>query len=717
MNFFSGSVDSGDRFNTRNLQANGQRSFGVRYPSPFFDVAQQFLPDNIHQLLTWCRFYFLSNPIINVACSKMAEYPVTPIIFDTDDVGKKKLYTDLEEQLHLRQFQVEAGLDYFAYGNAFISVYYPFVKYLACRHCKERYRAETNRSLYKWRNNRFFLNCPGCRKADYADERDVYIRSVRDIRLVRWNPENIQIKHNEVTGLSRYYYKLSRAIINDITMGDPDTIEKLPIEFLEAARKNKALRFSTDNFFHLKRPTLAQKDQGWGSPLIYPLLKDAFYLQTLKKAQESIAMEHIVPLRMIFPGPSTGGNDQPYGSYNLTNWKSKIETELSIWKRDNNYIPILPVNIGFQQFGGDARALMLHQEFRLVAEQMLVGAGIPIEFVFGGLSWSGSNTSLRALENMFLGYNRARHRMVNDFIFGNIAAFMRWPAVSCRFDRFKMADDLQRSMFYLQLNQALKISDKRLHEELGEDTDTEVRRMRDEMKIQLDVQRKMQVATADIQGEAQLRSSRYAIKAQELQGKAQMAQQQEMAAIQQQQAQEQAAAQGWQPQSPLTPAQRAPNAQTPEAAQQNEAAQQQQAQQQQAPEQQPQEEQAPDQAQQTPGMPQGATAYDENAQAPSTALPVAMAGMASPLAQGAGGVDLRYVAQRAKAFLDTIGEEQGEAQKQAELMKMRVENPALYQLVIQLMNETAGSQVNPLNAMKAPVPAGGTQRAAGRQIG
>jgi hypothetical protein len=135
------------------------------------------------------------------------------------------------------------------------------------------------------------------------------------------------------------------------------------------------------------------------------------------------------------------------------------------------------------------------------------------------------------------------------------------------------------------------------------------------------------------------------------------------------------------------------------------------------PEEQPAQEQPQQQAQQTPGMPQGATAYDENAQAPNGALPVAMAGMTSPLAAGAGGVDLRYVAQRAKAFLDTIGEEQGEAQKQAELMKMRTENPALYQLVIQLMNETAGSQVNPLNAMKAPVPAGGTQRAAGRQIG
>ena len=85
----------------------------------------------------------------------------------------------------------------------------------------------------------------------------------------------------------------------------------------------------------------------------------------MKKAQESLLLEHVVPLRMIFPGPSTGGNEQPFGSYNLQNWKKKIDSELQLWKRDHNYIPILPMNVGFQQVGGTAKALILHQEFRL----------------------------------------------------------------------------------------------------------------------------------------------------------------------------------------------------------------------------------------------------------------------------------------------------------------------------------------------------------------
>jgi hypothetical protein len=660
-----------NRFNPRPLtNLQGGRGFGIRYPSPFFDVAQQFLPENVHQLHVWCRYYFLTNPVINAACSKMAEYPVTPLVYDTEDEKVQKLYKGLENQLRLRQFQVEVGLDYFVYGNAFVSIFFPFIKFLVCPKCDERYRAEKNRSLYRWKNQRFFLRCAKCKNEGYAKEQDVYIRSVRDIRLVRWNPENVEIHYNEITGKSKYYFKMPRSVVNDIKIGDRDAIESLPLEFLEAARKNKALVFDQGNFYHLKRPTLAQKDQGWGMPLIFPLLKDAFYLQVMKKAQESLLMEHVVPLRVVYPGPSTGGNDAPYGSYNLSNWKAKIDAELNLWKRDHNYIPILPVNVGFQQWGGQAKALILHQEFRIHAEQMLAGAGIPVEFVFGGLQWSGSNTSLRALENMFMGYNGQRHELINDFVIGRIAAYMRWPKVNARFDRFKMADDLQRAMFYLQLNQANKLSDRRLHEELGEDFDLETTRMKEELKTQLSTQRKMQVASADIQGEAMLHTSRYQAKATKLQTKAQiegqMEAQQEMAGA------------------------------------------------------------APGQEQPMPGQeeaPPGAEAGQEQAMGPQgdqeandQNVPVAMSGMTSPLQQGAGGVDLRYVAQRAASYLRTIRDQDGEQAMYQAMEQMQTQNPQMYQLVVQLMNDT-GSKVNPMDAQKNPAGAGTPQADVSRQIG
>jgi len=680
-----------NRFNPRPVTAEGGRGFGIRYPSPFFDIAQQFLPSNQHELHKWCRYYFLTNPVINAACSKMAEYPVTALIFESDDPEVQKLYKKVEDHLKLRSFQVEVGLDYFVYGNAFVSVFLPFEKYLICGSCGARYRAKTNRFRYKWRDSRFYIHKCTCGKEGYAKQQDVYIRSFRQIRLVRWNPENIDIKHNEITGRTKYYFRLPKSVINDIKLGDYDEIESIPLEFLEAARAGKSLLFSEDNLYHLKRPTIAQKDQGWGTPLIFPLLKDAFYLQVMKKANEAILMENIVPLRMIFPGQNTGGNEGPYGSYNLTNWKRRVDEEINMWKRDHNYIPVLPVNIGFQQIGGQGRALLMYQEMRLLSEQMLAGAGIPVEFIFGGLQWSGSSTSLRALENMFLGYNKQRHELVNVFIMGKIASFMEWPKITSRFDKFRMADDLQRSMFYLQLNQAQKISDHRLMEELGEDFDLESERMGHEIKKQLQANRKMQVASADIQGEAQLRTSRYQAKAQALSMKAQAqvqmeVQQAQMQAQQAQAQQAQAQPQQQPPQQEAAPAEGQPG-------------------------------QAQDPAAQVQGVPEGATMYEENAQTPNeSALPTAMAGAASPLQQGAGGVDLRYVAQRAASYFRTLKKEQGADAMFQALQQLQTENPPLYQLVVQLMNDT-GSQVNPLDAMKNPAANGTSQADPGRRIG
>lgn len=174
------------------------------------------------------------------------------------------------------------------------------------------------------------------------------------------------------------------------------------------------------------------------------------------------------------------------------------------------------------------------------------------------------------------------------------------------------------------------------------------------------------------------------------QGQAQMEMQQEqMAAQQQMQAQQ---AQAGAPQDP--------NAQA--------AAQQQGAQ---------PEQPAQDQAQQTPGLPEGATAYEENAQTPNqTALPTAMAGATSPLQVGAGGVDLRYVAQRAAAYLRTLKKEQGEGAMYQALQQMQTENPSLYQLVVQLMNDT-GSKTNPLDAAQNPATGGTPQADPGRRIG
>lgn len=505
----------GLRFSRNSGRSMTSEALGaIRYPSPFFDIAHTYLPSSFKTMLRWCRYYFLTNPLINAVCSKMAEYSVTDLVFDTENGALQKQWEYcFNTVLNFKKFEVEAGLDYNTYGNAFISLSFPFQKLLICKHCGHTERIE--RQKYIFREYKFIGECQKCGNSQEFQVRDHYIRSVRDIRLIRWNPEYITVQHNEATGESRYYYAIPPMLSNDVRMAKRHVIEHLPQVFMEALRENKALLFSRDNIYHMKRPTIAQKDKGWGIPMILPVLKDTFYLQILRKAQEAIAIEHIVPLRLLFP-QTASPDASVYSTVNLTQWRDKIEQEIVRWRLDNNYIPLLPIPVGQQTLGGDGRALMLAQEYRVWSEHIVAGMGVPIEFVYGGMQYSGSNVSMRILENHFLDQRTQRKQLVTDFIMPNIGAFMGWETVPCHYKRFKMADDLQRSALYLQMNQAGKLSDKSMLEDMDWDAVKEAEIIAVEQKRVLENQRTQALAQAGIQGEAQLVQIKYQTRAQKI---------------------------------------------------------------------------------------------------------------------------------------------------------------------------------------------------------
>lgn len=656
------------------------RHIGVRYPSPFFDVGQTFMPSNMKELLMWCGYYAQTSPLVAAAVGKLAEYPVTDLIYEGVDPAAVAREERMAKKLALRAFQVEVGLDYFAYGNAFVSIYFPFARYLQCQECRFEVQAcAQNRSKYRWRNHSFILLCPRCKKNSKARVRDEQLRQADGIKLLRWSPENVDVKYVPESGSRRYYYNIPRSTLNDIALGDFDVLETMPLGFLDAAREGKAVLFSAGGVFHLRRPTQAQKDQGWGMPLIMPVLKTAYYIQILQKAQETIAQEYIVPFRVLFPGPAGGGSDSPFGAYNLQNWQAVIRSEIQQWRRDPNHIGILPVNVNFQQWGGSGKALILHHELRFLSEQMLAGMGVPVEFVFGGVQWQGTNTSIRALANMFESYNAHRETLVLDYILGNIASYMGWEPPKARFARFEMPDNLQRAMFISQLAQLGKVSDQRLLEEAGVDYATEQIRLRKELPEAQATQRATQISAAEIQGQAAIVQQRYQAIAQreiaEIQAGTQALQAAQAARAQAQQA-------GAQPMSALA----GPSIQ-PEAA--------------------------------TTDAPPSALGIGEAYSSPTGALrqklPLQLQGDAASASSGVASAGERIVMAKKEARRIRALPPDQQAQALAEL---RSESPQLFYQVLALLQSRQGSQENPMDGLRNPMPGGsGPGTSPGRMIG
>lgn len=658
----------------RGRTSDGLARSGVRYPSPFFDIAHTYLPPTVKALLRWCRYYYLTNPLINTVIHKMSEYPVTEIVIDEKNQNVKEKWEELlGTHLRYRAFQIEVGLDYHCYGICLVTLHFPFTKYLICSKCGKKTKA--SKTKYRWRNLDYILECK-CGHVGAAKVQDFFERDVRRIRLMRWNPEFVNVEPGFGGADPIYTFEVPLQLRNDILLGKKTILDTIPDIYIEAIKRNKFIRFAPENLFVFRRPIISQKDNGWGMPLIFPVLKDSFYLQILRKAQEAIAQEHIVPLRVLFP-QAGGATSDPYMTTDLGNWKNRMEAEIAKWKYDNNYIPIMPLPIGNQTIGGDGKALGLYQEMDTWSRQIVAGMGVPQEFVFGGMQYSGSNVSMRMLENQFIGYRTDHHLMLNQFVIKKIAAFMGWPTVSAHMRRFKMADDLQRMSFYFQLNQAQKISDQTLLQECDLDPLVEEERKKLELDRQLEFNRKMQLAQANIQGQMSLVQAKFQAQAQ--------AAMQPPAPPGGAPGQDPNAAAGGQDPNAQAQDPNAQGGQSPAGSN--------------VPTSGPEGEMV-DGQQVNQAMPQGSTVSTENAQqAPNEGIPQEMQ---SPITMGlqGGGANLLYLARRAATRLQQMDE----AARFTELGRMKMTEPQLYQLVLQILRSEQGSQANPLDAAQSPLP-------------
>jgi hypothetical protein len=453
----------------------------------------------------YCKVFY-NTSIIGAVVDIYAIYPITKFILNANDDAKeayKKLFS--KSGIGLRTFMEEVGLDYWGYGNAFVSIYYPFEKMCKCSVCKgdfpvanAKVKLEQRGEKPKWK-----AKCPKCKVDNYITlwDRQVNGKAARNkIKLIRWSPELIDVESNPVTGICRYKYLMPAKMKKEIISGNQFYITTTPQDFLDAVAMNKNLIFNSGQLIHMRSPSLSSIERGGlGEAKMLRAFKDIYYLMLIKKAREVIAHEHVIPLHIIFPQAS--GTLDPIKDIDLQKWRTTMENEIKKWRKDPNYKPVMPFPAGHQFIGGSFKNLDTSGEIRSAIIDVLATMGVPQELIYGGMSWSGASITLRLMAERLENYRQEIISLINDFIIPKISTYLGFDTdVTVHMSDLHMADDMQRKQMAINMNNANKLSWDTALSEFGWDQEKELKKMKEEIPKYQEIKEIVGVSDEKIKG-------------------------------------------------------------------------------------------------------------------------------------------------------------------------------------------------------------------------
>jgi hypothetical protein len=475
-----------------------------RFPDPFCDIASLSMPESIQTALRWSEYIMNANGPYRQAIDRVVSYFITDVeIYDIDDnqtgrEEKEKFRTFLEDTISIKNVLHTIGMDYMTYGNSFTSLLVPFRRYLSCRKCGLEMPLDkiynSDQCAFQWQNFEFHATCPKCKQRGAWHHIDRRSGDAESVHVKRWSPHEIDILWDPYTGECSYVWKIPadyRGLIKD---GHLHHLERASWEVIQAIKNEQNLMFDKGVIYHLREEPLAgMRNRGWGISRILTNFRQAWYLQILQRYNEAIALDYVIPFRVITPAPrgGDGQSSDPVHTINLSSFSARVNSMLRARRTDPARWNVLPFPVNYQALGGDATQLAPKDLIDQALDTLLKCIGMPVELFNGTLSFQSAPAALRLFE---ANWSHLPHNMnlFLAYLISGISRTMSWEPVGARLMRVTHADDLNRQMAKLQLMQGQQISKTTGLKSVGVDYQEEVKQMLEEEKIYAEEQQRMQ---------------------------------------------------------------------------------------------------------------------------------------------------------------------------------------------------------------------------------
>ena len=462
---------------------------GNVFPNPYYDIANTYVPRDIKRTFAWCESLYLSGGILKAATDRIIQYFITEIQYKSQTENTEKLKEILEKKFKIKTVLSDVGRDFMVYGNSINSIYFPFNRMFKCPKCG--LEINSKKIKYDYRDGDFYGNCPCGKKDVKFTAYDMKDKNPELIKLSRLDPKSIDIKRHPLAGVCEHYWDMPNHFISHIkNEKDIFYVNYTQTEILDAIKKEESFKFNQDYVYHIKANTLAGFPLEWGCPIFLHILKLNFYNAVLRRANEAIALDFIIPFRVISPGTSSPNFD-PVAQTNLGDFVSRMNMMCQRHKIDPADIQIAPFPINYQAFGAEKKALDVTAEIKSVTEEMLHSLNYPAELFFNSLKIQSFPPALRLFENtwseLVSGFNG-----ILQWIVDHICDFMRWEREEVELTQVTIADDIEKRQVLLQLASAQQISLITGLKAYGLDFKEEQRKIADQQKILMDIQKDIQ---------------------------------------------------------------------------------------------------------------------------------------------------------------------------------------------------------------------------------
>jgi hypothetical protein len=478
------------------------------FPDPFGDVASLAMPITIQDALRWCEFIIMKNGPYREALRRVLSYFITDIEISspTGDVDKrlgveeKQKYLDfLNDTLGIKSILHDVGLDFLTYGNSFTSLLVPFKRYLWCPRCK--LEAPLNKIYgnaafaFQWSGFEFHATCPRCQYSGAWRHVDRRGSEKSGLLVKRWNVHQMDLLHDPYTDDTAYIWKLPDDYRALIRRGHLHHLERAPMEVIRAVQENKAILFDPEVVYHMRESAMAGVlSRGWGVSRVLVNFTQAWYVQVLNRFNEAIALDYIIPFRVLTPQPQRGPagevND-PVLTMNLSRFTARVEHMLRLRRKDPARWNVLPFPVEYQALGGDAKDLAPKELLDQGMDTLLSAIGIPPELYRGSLTMQSAPAALRVFEATWSHLIHNLNRFLNKLC-ERVSQLMEWEPVTARLQRVTHADDLNRQMAKLQLMMGGQISQTTGLKTVGLEFAEEQRRKLEEERISAEETQNMQ---------------------------------------------------------------------------------------------------------------------------------------------------------------------------------------------------------------------------------